>query len=457
MNKTNRNEILAILVMASLFLIVGFGQSWSISLSILNMCIISAIMSMGINIQWGYAGIFNVGIMGFTALGGLAAVLVSYSPVGEAWRVGGIGMIISLFLLIVTIVAVFFLNRIFRNSSYKYWIIGLTIIIGLILINLFFRPAVQAIEGVNPAGTGFLGGLGLPIIFSWIVGGLFAAGVAFVIGKIALGLRSDYLAIATLGISEIIIAVLKHEDWLSRGVKNVIGLKRPVPYEIDLQKTDWFISLIGYLNSSKLSEISDSLESEKLLNQLVIEGSSIFVKLSYMILFTVVLLFILYLANKAQVSPWGRMMRAIRDNETSANAMGKNVVKRHLQVFVIGSAVVGVAGAMMITQNGLFTPSSFLPLRYTFLIWVMVIVGGSGNNLGSILGAFIVWFTWIEAAPVSQFLIELFTSGLSDNNNFKLHLIDSVPYFRYLFMGSVLLLILRYRPAGLLPEKIRHS
>ena len=457
MNKTNRNEILAILVMASLFLIVGFGQSWSISLSILNMCIISAIMSMGINMQWGYAGIFNVGIMGFTALGGLAAVLVSYSPVGEAWRVGGIGMIISLFLLIITIVVVFFLNRIFRNSSYKYWIISLTIITGLIVINLFFRPAVQAIENVNPAVTGFLGGLGLPIIFSWIVGGLFAAGVAFVIGKITLGLRSDYLAIATLGISEIIIAVLKHEDWLSRGVKNVIGLKRPVPYEIDLQKTDWFISFISYLNTSKLSTISDSVESKKLLNQLVIEGSSIFVKLSYMILFTVVLLFILYLANKAQVSPWGRMMRAIRDNETSANAMGKNVVKRHLQVFVIGSAVVGVAGAMMITQNGLFTPSSFLPLRYTFLIWVMVIVGGSGNNLGSILGAFIVWFTWIEAAPVSQFLIELFTSGLSDNNNFKLHLIDSVPYFRYLFMGSVLLLILRYRPGGILPEKIRHS
>jgi len=457
LNKTNRNEILAMLIMASLFLLVGFGQSWPISLSILNMCIISAIMSMGINIQWGYAGIFNVGIMGFTALGGLAAVLVSYSPVGEAWRVGGIGMIISLFLLIITIVAVFFLNRIFRNSSYKYWIIGLTIIIGLILINLFFRPAVQAIENVNPAVTGFLGGLGLPIIFSWIVGGLFAAGVAFVIGKITLGLRADYLAIATLGISEIIIAVLKHEDWLSRGVKNVIGLKRPVPYEIDLQNTDWFISLIAYLNSSKLRKISDSLESEKLLNQLVIEGSSIFVKLSYMILFTAVLLFILYLANKAQFSPWGRMMRAIRDNETSANAMGKDVVKRHLQVFVIGSAVVGIAGAMMITQSGLFTPSSFLPLRYTFLIWVMVIVGGSGNNVGAILGGFVIWFVWIEAAPASQYLIEILTVILNDENKFKLHLIDSVPYFRYLVMGSVLLLIMRYRPKGILPEKVRHS
>jgi branched-chain amino acid transport system permease protein len=149
-NKTNRNEILAILIMASMFLLVGFGQSWSLSLSILNMCIISAVMSMGINIQWGYAGIFNVGIMGFTALGGLAAVLVSYSPVGEAWRVGGIGMIISLFLLIITIVAVFFLNRVFRNSSYKYWIIGLTIIIGLILIkgaSIFDGPSNGTREG----------------------------------------------------------------------------------------------------------------------------------------------------------------------------------------------------------------------------------------------------------------------------------------------------------------------
>ena len=83
----------------------------------------------------------------------------------------------------------------------------------------------------------------MPILFSWIVGGLFAAGVAFVIGKIALGLRADYLAIATLLIAEIIVSIIKHEDWLARGVKNVIGLKRPAPYEIDLQNSQWFINL----------------------------------------------------------------------------------------------------------------------------------------------------------------------------------------------------------------------
>ena len=108
MIKNKSTEAISIAIMALLFLFVGIFQSWSLSLSILNMCIISAIMSMGINMQWGYAGIFNVGIMGFTALGGLAAVLVSYSPVGEAWRVGGRGMITSLILLIATVFIIIF-------------------------------------------------------------------------------------------------------------------------------------------------------------------------------------------------------------------------------------------------------------------------------------------------------------------------------------------------------------
>ena len=138
-------------------------------------------------------------------------------------------------------------------------------------------PAIESIEAVNPATTGFLGGMGLPIIFSWIVGAFFAGGLAYVIGKIALGLRADYLAIATLLISEIVIAVIKHEDWLSRGVKNVIGLKRPVPYEIDLQGKEWFINLVQKFNQGSLNLISDNLEKQQALKQLVIESSTVFV------------------------------------------------------------------------------------------------------------------------------------------------------------------------------------
>ena len=455
MSKKTR-EFTSFIIMALLLFAVGVGQSWSVSLAIINMCLISAIMTMGANIQWGYAGLVNFGLMGFTALGGLAAVLVSYSPVREAWSVGGINMIISLLILIAVIFAIRFVLKFFNKGLKRYLIIFAILLFGLIIINQFYGPAVIAIEDVSPAKTGFLGGFGLPIIFSWFVGGLLAAGVAFVIGKITLGLRADYLAIATLGISEIVIAVLKHEDWLARGVKNVIGLKRPVPYEINLQNSDWFISLITRIYNFKLEIVQNLEEKQNLIHQLVIVGSSIFVKLCYMSLFIIVLLVIFYLSNAALNSPWGRMMRAIRDNEVSANAMGKDIVKRHLQVFVLGSAVVGIAGAMLTTQDGLFTPGSYQPLRFTFLIWVMVIVGGSGNNLGSILGGFVIWFVWIEAAPFALFVIELATSGLDSDNSVKIHLLNSAFYFRYLIMGATLLLIMRYRPKGILPEKTRY-
>ena len=259
---------------------------------------------------------------------------------------------------------------------------------------------------------------------------------------------------STLLISEIVIAVIKHEDWLARGVKNVIGLKRPVPYEVNLQSEQWFIDLVAKWNGKTLDLISTTAEKQAALAQLVIESSSVFVKLCYSGLFIIVVAILLIVTQKALYSPWGRMMRAIRDNEEAANAMGKNVVKQHLLIFILGSAIVGIAGAMMVTHDGLFTPGSYRPMRYTFLIWVMVIIGGSGNNFGAVLGGFAVWFLWIEAAPIALFLINLFTSGIAETNVLKVHLIESVPYFRFLMMGVGLLLIMRYRPKGILPEKI---
>jgi len=451
------NVFTAYLVMGLLIFLVGIFQSWGVALSILNLCLISAVMTMGANIQWGYAGLINFGIMGYAALGGLATVLVSVPPVREAWQVGGFNMILCLFLIILLVFSIRYILKKFSKSNKKNLIITSVIILGLVILRLISDPAIESIEAVSPATTGFLGGLGLPIIFSWIVGALFAASIAYVIGKIALGLRADYLAIATLLISEIVIAVIKHEDWLARGVKNVIGLKRPVPYEVDLQSTDWFINLVAKWHSGKLDLISTMAEKQSALSQLVIEASSVYVKLCYSGLFIIVVVILLIVTQKALYSPWGRMMRAIRDNEEAANAMGKNVVKQHLYIFVLGSAVVGIAGAMLTTYDGLFTPGSYQPMRFTFLIWVMVIVGGSGNNFGAILGGFAVWFLWIEAAPIALFLINIFTSGLAETNALRLHLIESVPYFRFLMMGLGLLLIMRYRPKGILPEKIIKS
>ncbi len=249
---------------------------------------------------------------------------------------------------------------------------------GFFLFRAVFDPSVAAVEAVNPAQTGYLGGLGLPVIIAWPVGGLFAAGAAWVIGKTALGLRSDYLAIATLGIAEIIIAVLKNEDWLSRGVKNVIGIPRPVPYEIDLQNNPGFVERAAGLGFDP------------------VEGSTLWVKFLYIVLFAAVLLLLLWMSQRALNSPWGRMLRAIRDNEVAAEAMGKDVTARHLQVFILGSAICGIAGAMMTTLDSQLTPGTYQPLRFTFLIWVMVIVGGSGNNFGAVLGGFLIWFLWVR-------------------------------------------------------------
>ena len=452
--RKNLNIILAYAIMMGLIVLVGIFQSWNVALSIFNMCLISAVMTMGANVQWGYAGLINFGLMGYAALGGLAAVLISVDPVQEAWKAGGFDILMCLWLIIAMIFIIRFILKNFAKSKFRTYGISAIIIAGIVIIRITSESGIEAIEAVNPATTGFLGGLGLPIVFSWIVGAFFAAGLAFVVGKVALGLRADYLAIATLLISEIVIAIIKHEDWLARGVKNVIGLDRPVPYEVNLQTTEWFINLVAKFNSGKLELISNIADKQAALNQLVIEGSSVFVKLCYSGLFLIVVITLLIVTQKALYSPWGRMMRAIRDNEEAANAMGKNVVKQHLLIFILGSAIVGIAGAMLVTQDGLFTPGSYRPMRYTFLIWVMVIVGGSGNNFGAILGGFAVWFLWIEAAPIALFLINLFTAGMSDAHALKVHLIESVPYFRYLMMGLGLLLIMRYRPKGILPEKI---
>ncbi len=422
-------------IMLMLLVTVGIFQSWNVALAILNLCLISAIMTMGVNIQWGYAGLFNAGVMGFTALGGIAAVVISIPPVQSAWLAGGSRAMLGLLIGVISILLVVVVwKKTAKLGRIRYWLTALMVIGGYALMRMVIDPAIEAIEAIEPAKTGFLGGFGLPIIFSWIVGGAFAASVAWVVGKVSLGLRSDYLAIATLGISEIIIYFLKYEEWLTRGVKNVNGIPRPVPYEIDLQKTLW------------LQEWAERFEMP------VIELSSIIVKISYASLFITVLLVIFYLSETALKSPWGRMMRAIRDNETAANAMGKNVTWRHLQVFVLGSAVVGMAGAMLTTLDGQFTPASYQPMRFTFLVWVMVIVGGSGNNLGSVLGGFVIWFFWIEAEPIGLALMNFITSGMSQENPLRIHLLENAAHMRLMTMGLVLLLTLRFAPKGLIPE-----
>lgn len=433
---TRKKNIALFAAFAVILCIVAAIQSVSVALTILNLCLVSAVMSLGLNMQWGYAGLPNLGVMGFAALGGLAVVLVSASGVPAAVVAGGPGLIAALIVVAVVVLAVVGIRRLSSISKrVRFAAVVAVLIIGYGLLVRFLGPAREAIEAVDPSATGYLGGLGLPVLLSWPVGAVFAAAAAWLVGKIALGLRGDYLAIASLGISEIVIAVLKNEDWLSRGVKNVVGLPRPLPDELGLAGGTWLQSLSRELGMSP-SDVA-----------------SLVVKLGYTGLFVVVLALLLWLSEKALHSPWGRMIYAVRDNEIAASAMGKDVKKLHLIVFMFGAAVIGLSGAMLVTLDGQFTPGTYQPLRFTFLIWVMVIVGGAGTNWGAVLGALIIWTCWIEADPIGTWLLQNTIGWLPEGNPVRDQLIGNASQMRLIVMGVILLATLRFKPGGLIPER----
>ena len=149
------------------------------------------------------------------------------------------------------------------------------------------------------------------------------------------------------------------------------------------------------------------------------------------------------------------MMRAIRDNHIAANSMGKNVTARQLEIFVLGAVLMGVGGAMLVSILGqIFDPASYQPINHTFLIWVMVIVGGSGNNLGAVLGGFIVWLSWIEAEPLALWAVDALTAAMAQDDPLRLHLVEAAAHVRPILMGSILLLVMRFSPRGVVPETV---
>jgi branched-chain amino acid transport system permease protein len=421
---------------ALLFILTGVFQSWNLSLNILNLALLSAIMAIGVNIQWGYAGLFSTGIVGSVALGGLAVVLISGNPVPEGWAAGGPRIVEALGFAAIAIGFATWLYRKLKPGTSRALALALYLVVAFFIYRLILDPGVVAVEANNPAQAGNIGGLGLGSLLAWPVGALMAAAAAWVIGKIALGLREDYLAIATLGIAEIIVTVLRNEDWLARGVKNLIDLPRPwpVPYEVDLQVNPNFLETVQSIGADPVT------------------ASTIYVKLLYATMFGIVLALLVWGCERALNSPWGRTVRAIRDNEISSAAMGKDVKFRHLQIFIIGSAVVGLAGAMLTSMEGQLTPPSYLPLRFTFLIWVMVIVGGSGNNWGSILGGLLIGWLYLAVEFLGPQMMEIITAGLPAGD-LKDHLQDTAAHMRLLTLGVVLLLVMRFAPKGLIPEK----
>ncbi|MCZ7598827.1 MAG: hypothetical protein M5U09_15305 [Gammaproteobacteria bacterium] len=228
-----RTTVAAILLLA-LFAAAWFLLSPVTALLYLSTGLATAVIVLGLNIQWGYAGLFNAGVLGFIALGGYAVVFVSVPPVPEALAAGGDELLVAAGKLALSLVALYLLAR--TKAVLPASVVHVLQVAAALAAYLWIQPefmaAVDAIESAQTADRtmqGFIGGLGMPVLAGWAAGGVLAGVVAWFIGKVTLGLRSDYLAIATLGIAEIISAFLKNADWLTRGTLTVSPIDWPVP------------------------------------------------------------------------------------------------------------------------------------------------------------------------------------------------------------------------------------
>ncbi|MGM0701547.1 MAG: branched-chain amino acid ABC transporter permease [Pseudomonadota bacterium] len=406
------------LLVAVLGVYAVMGAAYSTRMLVEAACY--AILALGLTIQWGYAGQFNAGVMGFVALGGFSAMFFSV-PVNEAfWSSelpGELGL--GLLYLALAILAVFATSRLDRLGVPRKLRTLITIVLAVVLY-LVVMSKLRVVTGEIESRAGFIGGLGLPAWTGWIVGGALAGGMGYFIGKVCLGLRSDYLAIATLGIAEIIKAFLKNSDWLTRGTATVSPLPWPTPGPAE----------VGFTLARAL----------------------------YLSLTAVLIAAIFFLLHRAYHAPWGRMIRAIRDNETSAAAMGKDINRRRLEIFVLGCILMGIGGGVLGSFNSLFDPQGYLPLNHTFLVLVMVILGGPGNNLGTIFGAVAVYIIWIMSEPLALFLMHSAVDigqalfGWDAPGNLDSRALQA----RVFVIGLLITLVLRFAPKGLLPEKVKH-
>lgn len=413
----------------ALFVVIGWLLGAANTSLLLVQSFAYALIALGLNIQWGYGGLFNFGIMGFLMLGGFAVTFISFPINAEFWNSEGPLMLArALAAFAAGVLLVFGASRAHRIGIRGAWKTALTVLawaIAYLVYRSQIDPAVSYIE----ANAGWIGGLGLHPVLGWAFGGLLAAGVAFIVGRICLGLRTDYLAIATIGISEIIRALLKNMDWLTRGTLTVSPIPWPTPLPQELQ-----------------------------LQGVSIADSFVYSRLSFLAVVVVVLVLAFFLVQRAYGGPWGRMMRAIRDNHIAAASMGKNVTARQLEIFILGSVMMGIGGAILVSFGQIYDPGSFQPINHTFLIWVMVIVGGAGNNWGAVFGALLIYITWMVSDPVAQWLFTNISEWSTDRGWGAIPEIQSrASQMRVLVLGLVITVALRFAPRGLIPEVVKRE
>jgi branched-chain amino acid transport system permease protein len=293
-----------------------------------SIVLILGIVALGLNLQWGYTGLFNAGIVGFYAIGAYTHAIVT-----------------------------------------------------------------------SPAKAGMIANMGLPWPFGIAAAMLATAFAAWIVGLVTIRLRGDYLAISTYGIAVSIQLVTLNLESLTGGPNGFPGIPRPL-----------FATL----------------------------GSPAAFNLFFLGLLVVVTGIVYWALQRILSSPWGRVLKAIREDETAAVALGKSALRFRLEAFVIGSTLMGLAGALYASYIGFVSPYDFVPIL-TFQIWAMVIVGGSGNNLGVLLGTLLVWAIWAASGVAVTKLVPAAYAAQGGA-------------LQVILIGLVLVLALLFRPRGLLGE-----
>lgn len=335
-------------------------------LSLLTVGGIYAIFALGLNVNWGFAGLFNVGIVGFAAVGAYTYALLTTAE-----------------------------------------------------------------------STFHIGGFSLPLPFGMFAAMMTSAAIAGLIGLICIRLRADYLAIATIGIAEIIKLILKNESDITNGPRGINKIPRAWEH----------FSEERFYSSWPMNWFGTPENWEAFFGGLP--------HWYWQPLFAGTVLLVMYLIycmlERARTSPWGRMMTAIRENESAARAAGKDVTRRRIEAFVIGAAIMGLAGAFFAQHLRLIEPTNtFDPAKVTFLVWVMLIVGGSGNNRGAILGAFLIWTIWSASELVITGSIDLISNIFTSIDTSLL--VSRAGFLRMMLIGILMQVILQRYPAGILPE-----
>jgi branched-chain amino acid transport system permease protein len=327
-----------------------FGGTVSFLTTFLTTVAIYGIFVLGLNVQWGYTGVFNFGVAAFFMVGAYTAAIVVKPPDDSEFvqYVGGFGDFLS--------------PDVLDSEEWLRFIIG-------------------------SAAAGFASGL-----------------LAFLLSLPTLRLREDYLAIATIGIAEVLRRMVIEEGSVVNGTNGLVGIPRPLG--------GWF----------------DPADY----------------KYALLVMAVAVLTLVFVAVERGIRSPWGRVLRALKEDEDVVEASGKNVFAFKMQGFVLGAVIMGIGGSVFAYARGSIGPDSFDHFFATFLFWAMLIIGGSGNNWGAVAGAFFVWGIWNISLQLNGYDMP----GALQTRVF---------YIRDFLIGSMLVIILLLRPQGLVPEERRVS